>query len=400
MIDAILVLNAGSSSLKFSIFRDAQPLEVLMRGQFEALQSQPRFSAHDSKGQALGDNAWPDGSKLSHREAIEFLFKWSKDHTSGEIRIVAAGHRIVHGGTKFDRPARVDADILAELESLIPLAPLHQPHNLAPIRAIIENSPYVPQVVCFDTSFHRTQPYVAQQFALPRELTAAGIQRYGFHGLSYEYISSRLPSIAANAAAERTIVAHLGNGASLCAMQNGISVATTMGFTPLDGLPMGTRCGAIDPGVLLYLLDHYQYDSDRLSQLLTYESGLLGVSSISSDMRTLLEKKANDPRAREAIELFVYRVAREIGSLAAALNGLDAIVFTGGIGEHAPPVRDGICRAARWLGVDLDSDNNQKGSMIISQPNSRVLVLVVPTDEELMIAQHTKRVLAEDQATR
>ena len=291
MTNALLILNAGSSSLKFSVFRDCQPPELLLRGQLAGLQSEPRFVVHDLSGQIVDEQAWPAGSTLSHQQAIEFLFDWGQRLRDGGLHLVAAGHRVVHGGTKFHQPARVDDELLADLESLVPLAPLHQPHNLAAIRAVMRLAPTLPQVACFDTSFHRTQPPVAQQFALPRDLTATGIQRYGFHGLSYEYIASRLPQIDPHAAAGRTVVAHLGNGASLCALKRGVSVATTMGFTPLDGLPMGTRCGAIDPGVLLYLMNQHGLDADALERLLAYESGLLGVSGISSDMRDAIRKR-------------------------------------------------------------------------------------------------------------
>jgi acetate kinase len=393
MTDALLILNAGSSSLKFSVFRDCEPPELLLRGQLAGLQSEPRFAVHDLSGQVVDEQAWPVGSTLSHEQAIEFLFDWGQRHRDGGFQLVAAGHRVVHGGTKFLRPVRVDDHVVAELDSLIPLAPLHQPHNLAAIRAITRHAPDLPQVACFDTSFHRTQPPVAQIFALPRELTAAGIQRYGFHGLSYEYIASRLPHVDPRAAAGRTVVAHLGNGASLCALERGVSVATTMGFTPLDGLPMSTRCGAIDPGVLLYLMYQHGLDAHALQQLLTYESGLLGVSGISSDMRTLLDKEKSDSRAAEAIALFVYRIARELGSMAAALAGLDAIVFTGGIGENAPAIRARVCDAANWLGIDFDHATNERGGPRISHPSSRVSVWVIPTNEELMIAQHSTRLL-------
>jgi acetate kinase len=287
----------------------------------------------------------------------------------------------------------VDDHVIAELDSLVPLAPLHQPHNLAAIRAVKQRAPSLTQVACFDTSFHRTQPSVAQQFALPRDLTAAGIQRYGFHGLSYEYIASQLPHIDAHAATGRTVVAHLGNGASLCALKDGISVATTMGFTPLDGLVMGTRCGAIDPGVLLYLMDRHGLDAHALEELLTHKSGLLGVSGISSDMRTLLDKESSDARTAEAIALFVYRISRELGSMAAALGGLDAVVFTGGIGENAPSIRARVCDAAGWLGIEFDSADNERGGPKISHATGRVSVWVIPTNEELMIAQHTKLLL-------
>jgi acetate kinase len=393
MTDAILILNAGSSSLKFSVFGDSEPPELLLRGQLSALQTEPRFVAQDSGGNTVGENQCPAGTKLSHEGAIEFLLDWGKRRQSGQFHLTAAGHRVVHGGTKFAKPVRVDDAVLEDLESLVPLAPLHQPHNVAAIRAILRQAPSLPQVACFDTSFHRTQPAVAQQFALPRKLTESGIQRYGFHGLSYEYIASRLPQVDSRAAAGHTIVAHLGNGASMCALDGGKSVATTMGFTPLDGLPMGTRCGAIDPGVLLHLIDQRGLDARALERLLTNESGLLGVSGISSDMRTLLGQEKTDSRAAEAIELFVYRIVRELGSLAAALGGLDAIVFTGGIGEHAAPIRQRVCHAVSWLGIELDPAGNENGGPRISQPTSRVSAWVIPTNEELMIARHTQQLL-------
>ena len=393
MSDALLILNAGSSSLKFSVFRDSDPPELLLRGQLESLLTEPRFEARDETGHVVDEHAWPAGSTLGHHGAIEFLFDWGQRGKLSELRLAAAGHRVVHGGTKFTQPVRVDDSVLTDLESLVPLAPLHQPHNLAAIRAIASHAPTLPQVACFDTSFHRTQPAVAQQFAIPRKLTESGIQRYGFHGLSYEYIASRLPQVDPQAAAGRTIVAHLGSGVSLCALRGGVSVATTMGFTPLDGLPMGTRCGDIDPGVLLHLMDQYGMDARAIERLLTNESGLLGVSGFSSDMRTLLEREATDPHAAEAIELFVYRITREVGSLAAALGGLDALVFTGGIGEHAPSIRARVCRAASWLGLDFDDAGNEQGGPRISRANSRVSAWVIPTNEELMIARHTQHLL-------
>lgn len=410
MTAALLILNAGSSSLKFSVFRDSDPPELLLRGQLEALLTEPRFVARDAAGAVLDERYWPSGASLGHAGAIEFLFEWGQRGWLGKSRLSAAGHRVVHGGTKFTQPVRVDDGVLAALESLVPLAPLHQPHNLAAIRAVAKHAPALPQVACFDTSFHRTQPAVAQHFAIPRHLTESGIQRYGFHGLSYEYIASQLPRIVgwdslprlrmqsqperlgteSQATATRTIVAHLGNGASLCAMRDGVSIATTMGFTPLDGLVMGTRCGTIDPGVLLHLMDQHGLDARALERLLTHESGLLGVSGISSDMRTLLEREANDAHAAEAIDLFVYRIAREIGSLAAALGGLDTLVFTGGIGERAVPIRARVCRAASWLGVELDEACNEHHGPRISRSDSQVSAWVMPTNEELMIAQHTQ----------
>jgi acetate kinase len=392
MADAILVLNAGSSSLKFSVFLDGEPPEPLLRGQLEGLFTQPRFLARDEAGRTIGERAWAAGTELGHHGAIEHLFAWGREGALRGHRIIAAGHRVVHGGRKFTQPVRIDPERLQALEAFVPLAPLHQPHNLAAIRAILERASELPQVACFDTSFHCTQPAVAQAFALPRRFSEEGVCRYGFHGLSYEYIASVLPGLDAHAAAGRTIVAHLGNGASMCAMQGGRSVASTMGFTAVDGLPMGTRCGSLDPGVLLYLMDQYRMDARALEQLIYQQSGLLGVSGISSDMRTLLA--SSDPRAAQAIDLFVYRIGRELGSLTAALGGLDALVFTGGIGEKASPIRARVCRDAAWLGLELDEAANATGGPGISHPESRVTVLVVPTNEELMIAQHTRRLLA------
>jgi acetate kinase len=303
----------------------------------------------------------------------------------------------VHGGTRFAAPVVVDAATLAALDALVPLAPLHQPHNLAAIRAVAAQFPSVTQVACFDTAFHRTQPPLAQAFALPRAYAREGVRRYGFHGLSYEFVAAALAQTDRRAADGRTVVAHLGNGASLCAMRAGRSVATTMGFTALDGLVMGTRCGAIDPGVLLYLIDHHGMDARALAHLLYEESGLLGVSGRSSDMRELLA--ARDAASREAVELFVYRIGRELGSMAAALGGLDALVFTGGIGENAAPIRARVCADARWLGLDLDDAANTHGGPCISQPGSRVSAWVIPTDEEEMIALHTRRLIASAKTT-
>jgi acetate kinase len=391
MADAILVLNAGSSSLKFSVFLNGERLVPLLRGQLEGLLTEPRFVAHDTGDRVVGQHDWAAGTRLGHQGAIEFLFAWGREGALKEHRIVAAGHRVVHGGVKFATPVRIDAQVLGELASLIPLAPLHQPHNLAAIRAVVQHAPQLPQAACFDTGFHRTQPPVAQAFGLPRTYMERGVRRYGFHGLSYEYIASVLPGIDARAAAGRTVVAHLGNGASMCSLKAGQSVATTMGFTPVDGLIMGTRCGALDPGVLLFLMDQHGMDARALEVLLYQETGLLGVSGISSDMRTLLA--STDPRAAEAIELFVYRIVRELGSLTAALGGLDAVVFTGGIGENAASIRARVCRDAAWLGLKLDEEANQRGGPCLSRPDSRVAAWVIPTNEELMIAHHTRRLL-------
>lgn len=392
MAEAILVLNAGSSSLKFSVFLNGDPLRPLLRGQLEGLFTQPRFVARDQTGGVAGEKVWAAGTRLGHEGAVEFLFAWGRGEALQGHRLAAAGHRVVHGGLKFTRPVRVDFGILAALDELVPLAPLHQPHNLAAIRAIVQRTPDLPQVACFDTAFHRTQPAIAQAFALPRRYAEEGVVRYGFHGLSYEYIASVLPGIDAQAAAGRAVVAHLGNGASMCAMQAGRSAASTMGFTALDGLPMGTRSGALDPGVLLYLMDQHGMDARALEKLLYQESGLLGVSGISSDMRALFASP--DPRAAEAVDLFVYRIGRELGSLAAALGGLDALVFTGGIGENAAAIRARVCRDAAWLGLELDAPANHAGGPRINHPDSRVAAWVIPTNEELMIAQHTRRLLA------
>jgi acetate kinase len=393
MADALLVLNAGSSSLKFSVFLHGNPPRPLLRGQLEAILTRPRFVARDAAGDVLGEREWPAGTQLGHPGAIEFLFAWGRTGALGQHKVAAVGHRVVHGGLKFLRPALINDEVLAELKAFIPLAPLHQPHNLSAIEAVSKQAPQLPQVACFDTAFHRTQPAVAQAFALPRRYAEEGVRRYGFHGLSYEYIASVLPAIDAPAAAGRTVVAHLGNGASMCALNGGKSVASTMGFTALDGLPMGTRCGALDPGALLYLMDHHRMDARALEQMLYQQSGLLGVSGVSSDMRALLTSP--DPRAAEAVDLFVYRIGRELGSLTAALDGLDALVFTGGIGENAAPLRARVCRDAAWLGTDLDSAANEAGGPRISTHSSRVAVWVIPTNEELMIAQHTRHLLLE-----
>ncbi len=391
MAEAILVLNAGSSSLKFSVFLAKVEPELVLQGQVEGLGTHPRFRARDHVGNLIGEQEWEAGSKLGHEGAIEFLFSWGQGGVPGGHRIVAVGHRVVHGGVRFTGPVRIDGDALTELEALIPLAPLHQPHSVAVIRGVAQHAPQISQVACFDTSFHRTQPPVAQAFALPPHYAEEGVRRYGFHGLSYEYIASVLTRMDARTARGRAVVAHLGNGASMCAMKGGRSVATTMSFTALDGLPMGTRCGAIDAGVLLYLMDQHGMGARALEQLLYEQSGLLGVSGISSDMRMLLE--STDPRATEALDLFVYRIGRELGSLAAAVGGLDAFVFTGGIGENAAAIRARVCRDAAWLGLELDEEANVHGGPQISRPGSPVTGWVIPTNEELMIALHTQRVL-------
>ena len=393
MSDAILVLNAGSSSIKFSLFEE---LTLVAGGQAEAIQTKPRFVARDAAGNKVAEKQWPADTKLGHEGALAHIVDWLKAAHGKDHRLAAVGHRVVHGGADYAAPVRVDAAILAKLERFIPLAPLHQPHNLAPIRALLERSPDLPQVACFDTAMHRSNPPVAQMFALPMELTDAGVRRYGFHGLSYEYIASVLPQMDARAARGRTVVLHLGNGASMCALQAGRSVASTMGFTAVDGLPMGTRCGALDPGVILYLMDARGMDARAVEKLIYQQSGLLGVSGVSSDMRALLESAA--PRARLAVELFVYRIGRELGSLAAALGGLDALVFTAGIGERAAAIRERICRQASWLGVELDPKANAADGPRISSASSRVAAWVIPTNEELMIARHTRELVSKELA--
>jgi acetate kinase len=391
--EAILVLNAGSSSLKFSVFLDragAAP-QLALRGQIEGILTTPSFTARDADGVALAQSELGAAIMPGHEGAAAFLLDWIEQRLAGQ-RLLAAGHRVVHGGTEFSAPVRVTPAVIGALERLVPLAPLHQPHNLAAIRAVAARAPELAQVACFDTAFHAAQPPLAQAFALPRRLTDAGIRRYGFHGLSYEYIAHMLPSIDMRAASGRTVVAHLGNGASMCALLAGKSAASTMGFTALDGLPMGTRCGAIDPGVLLHLLDHHGMDARGLEKLLYHESGLLGVSGVSSDMRTLLVSR--DAHAAEAVDLFVYRIVRELGSLAAALGGLDALVFTAGIGENTPLIRARVCRAAAWLGIELDESANAGGGPCISRTGSPASAWVLPTNEEMMIALHTRAALA------
>jgi len=390
--DAIAVVNAGSSSVKFSLFvRRGDALESRLRGQFESLFAKPRFVAKDAAGATVAERTWDEGAHLGHDGALAHLIAFVREHGDG-ARLLGVGHRVVHGGLDYAEPVRIDATVLAALDKYVPLAPLHQPHNLAAIRALAARAPELPQVACFDTAFHRTNPELAQMFALPHALHEAGVRRYGFHGLSYEYIASMLPKIDAKAAGGRTVVLHLGNGASMCAMAEGRSIASTMGFTAVDGLPMGTRSGSLDPGVVLYLIDERGMDARAVEKLLYQQSGLLGVSGVASDMRTLLA--SDSPRARLAIDLFVYRAGRELGSLAAALGGLDALVFTAGVGENSAEIRARICRTARWLGVELDDAANAAGGPRISAAASRVAVWTIPTNEELMIARHTGKLLA------
>jgi len=382
------VVNAGSSSLKFSVLEGERRL---LDGQVDGIGVHPDFRARGASSAALEGPDLERAPPMNPADALTLLIPWLREALGGR-RLDALGHRVVHGGAEHDRPARVTPALLDELDRLSPLAPLHQPHNLAPIRAMLAAAPGLPQVACFDTAFHRTMPEVAQAFAIPFALAEkGGIRRYGFHGLSYEYIASVLPAAAPGIAAGRVIVAHLGNGASLCALACGRSIATTMGFSALDGLPMGTRCGELDPAVVLHLMRTEGMSAEDVEAMLYRRSGMLGLSGESSDFRDLLASQA--PRARFAIDLFVHRVARGIGSLAAALGGLDGLVFTAGVGENAAPVRAAICHASAWLGMKLDEAANAARADRITAHDSRVAVHVIPTDENLMIARHTAAAL-------
>jgi acetate kinase len=393
MTDAILVLNAGSSSIKFALYAvGGADLALVSRGQVEGIYTAPLFVAKDAAGKPVGEKRWQAGDKIGHQGALLYLVDWVKTEYGRDHRLAAVGHRVAHGGADYATPARVDATVVAKLEKLVPLAPLHQPHNLAPMRAMLARAPELPQVACFDTAMHRTYPRLEQMFALPKELDDAGVRRYGFHGISYEYIASVLPQFDERAARGKTVVLHLGSGASMCALAAGRSIASTMSFTAVDGLPMGTRSGALDPGAILYLLDQYGMDARAIEKLIYTQSGLLGISGISSDMRVL--SQSSEPRAALAIDFFVYRIGRELGSLAAALGGLDAIVFTAGIGEHMAELRDRVCRQAAWLGIELDESANTKGGPRISTASSGTAAWVIPTNEELMIARHTRDLLA------
>jgi len=386
-----LVLNAGSSSLKFCVYRHAegQPWRLEARGQIDGIGTTPRFTAKNDAGERLADDAL-DASVRDGRAALDVLAAWLRTRYGG-ARVVGVGHRVVHGGAHYRGPTLVTPQVLDDLRALVPLAPLHQPYNVGAIEVASDLLPGVPQVACFDTSFHRGQPAVAEVVPLPREIRDGGVQRYGFHGLSYEYIASVLPQAAPEIADGRVIVAHLGSGASLCALKHRKSVDSTLGFTALDGLCMGTRPGAVDPGVILYLFQSLGLSAKDVETLLYKKSGLLGISGISNDMRDLL--KSDAPQATLAVDYFVYRVAKEIGALTAVLGGLDGLVFTAGIGENAPEIRRRICEASAWLGIAVDGDANDRRGPCISRPGSRVSAWVIPTNEELMIARHTGVVL-------
>jgi acetate kinase len=398
MPEAILVLNAGSSSIKFSVYAlgAADRLSLDSKGQVEGIGSRPRFVAEDADGEPLRDEAFETLGADGHGQALRKLGGWLRERLADD-RVVAAGHRVVHGGPDFAAPVAIDAAVLARLEDLVPLAPLHQPHNLAAIKAIRTQMPELPQVACFDTAFHRGHPEFADWFALPRRFYDEGIRRYGFHGLSYEYIAGALPEVAPEIANGRVVVAHLGSGASMCAIRAGRSQDSTMGFSALDGLPMGTRCGALDPGVVLHLCRAHGMDAEAIERMLYHDCGLKGVSGISNDMRDLLA--SDDPRAAQAIDLFVWRIGRELGALAAVLGGLDGLVFTAGIGERSPEIRERVCANAAWLGIELDHAVNRAGGPRISTAGSRVAVYVIPTDEELMVARHSLAVLRRNPTT-
>jgi acetate kinase len=391
MDDYALVLNAGSSSLKFCVFNRPKgaPWQIKARGQVEGIGTSPRLSARDANGERLADEVL-DASVGDGRAAIQALASWLRSKYGG-ARILGIGHRVVHGGPRFERPTVVSRKILDELFELVPLAPLHQPYNLAAIETIFDRMPEVPQVACFDTSFHRGHAPVARLVPLPRDLCQSGVERYGFHGISYEYIASTLPEVAPEIAHGRVIVAHLGSGASLCALQDCKSIDTSMSFTAVDGLCMGTRPGSLDPGVILYLFQNLGLSVKQVEDILYKKSGLLGISGISNDMRDLLDR--SEPEARLAVDYFVYRAAKELGALAAVLGGVDAIVFTAGIGENSAEIRRRISEASAWLGIELDLEANRARAPRISKPQSKVSVWIIPTNEELMIARQTGSLL-------
>ena len=391
MKQGILTINAGSSSIKFALFPLDHPIspDAEVSGQIDGIGAETtRMTAKNRAGERIADQLL-EGGKVNHAQAFDALLKWfTASHANWQI--VAVGHRVVHGGERYSQPTVIDDTVLGHLQSFIPLAPLHEPHNVAGIIALQALLPSVPQIACFDTAFHRSQPEVAQTFGLPRSITAEGIKRYGFHGLSYEFIARALPQHSGRASG-RVVVAHLGNGASMAAMVDRKCVATTLGFSTIDGLVMGTRCGNLDPGVVLHLMETKNLSVKDMTKMLYKESGLLGVSGLSQDMRTLLA--SDKPEAEEAVNLFCYRIARELGSLAAAASGLDALVFTGGIGEHAAEVRRRVCLQSEWLGIRLNPEANARHELRISAGNSSVDVLVIPTNEEWMMAHHAQTLL-------
>jgi acetate kinase len=392
MRDSIFVVNAGSSSIKFQLFSvgDDDRLERRMKGQMDGIGSRPRLVARGDDGKSLIDRAWRAEEVGGVPAALDKVVEFLREVSNGRLPS-AVGHRVVHGGPDYSAPIAIDQDVLRRLEQLAQLAPLHQPNNLAPIRMLLDRQPRLLQVACFDTAFHRGHPEVADRYAIPEDLYQEGVRRYGFHGLSYEYVADRLRKVAPDLAEKKVIVAHLGSGASMCALDAGRSVESTMGFTALDGLPMGTRPGQLDPGVVLYLMSEKRMSAEAISDLFYRKCGLEGLSGISNDVRELLA--SSEPRARLALDYFAYRIALLAGMLAAAMQGLDGFVFTAGIGENAPAVREAVARRLAWLGLDLDPAANAAGKGRISRSQSRIACYVVPTDEELMIARHTLRVL-------
>lgn len=389
---AILVLNAGSSSVKFQLFDPARGrLKRQVKGQIDGIGTHPRLVAKSHGGETLIDRRWAAGEIGDVPSALTAVLDWIGQHLGGRLP-AAVGHRVVHGGSRHAAPALVDDALLGELDHLVPLAPLHQPNNLAAIRAIRAARPALPQVACFDTAFHRGHSEVAERYAIPEALHAEGVRRYGFHGLSYEYVAGVLPQVAPAIASGRVVVAHLGSGCSLCAIENRRSVDSTMGFTALDGLPMGTRVGQVDPGVLLYLLSEHGWDAQRLQHFLYHDCGLKGLSGLSNDMRDLLA--SDSPGARLAVDYFVYRVVREVGALAAAMGGLDGLVFTAGVGENAPAIRARVCDRLAWLGLSFDATANAANGPRLSTAGSKLEAWVIPTDEERMIAEHTLELCA------
>ncbi|CUU18509.1 Acetate kinase EC 2721 CDS [Bradyrhizobium sp.] len=396
-MDTILVVNAGSSSVKFQVYaiEGDGALRRQIKGQMDGIGSRPRLRASGPSGDPMADRAYPIEAVADVPAAMAVAGDWLRD----ELRVtpIAVGHRVVHGGPDYSRPVLIDHGVVSRLERFVTLAPLHQPHNLAPIRSLLANFPTLPQVACFDTAFHRTHDAVADHYAIPHQLHAEGVRRYGFHGLSYEYIARTLPGVAPDIAKRRVIVAHLGSGASMCALKDGRSVESTMGFTALDGLPMGTRPGQIDPGVVIYLISEKGMSASNVQNFLYRDCGLKGLSGVSNDMRELEESA--DPKAKLAVDYFVYRIGLNAGMLAAALQGLDAFVFTAGIGENSANIRARVVEQLGWLGGTLDPVENSRNSRLISRSDSRIPVYVVPTDEELMIAQHTLSLLMNGQST-
>jgi acetate kinase len=389
--DTILVVNAGSSSIKFQLFSvgERDRLQRLLKGQIEGIGVHPRLFAKGVEGETLIDQTWPGGDVRDVPAALAKVVEFLRAEI-GSLPI-AVGHRVVHGGPDYSEPILIDDAVIERLQAFAPLAPLHQPNNLGPIRTLRQRQPQLPQIACFDTAFHRGHPEIADRYALPEQFYQEGVRRYGFHGLSYEYIASQLPKLAPDIAKGRVVVAHLGSGASMCAMHAGKSVESTMGFTALDGLPMGTRPGQLDAGIVLYLLTEKGMSAGEIEHLFYYDSGLKGLSGGSNDVRDLLQ--SSDPRAKLALDYFVYRIALFTGMLAAAMSGFDGFVFTAGVGENAPATREAVARRLSWLGLELDPEANAKGAGRISAPGSRIACYVIPTDEELMIARHALRVL-------